>query len=148
MNTSRITLVLPPGGSGTLTCLDTSWRITRAAAGVTMDPANTLSGIQQRLDRLGYHVRAPGARNAGIDNRLGPITEEAILRFQADYRPQPGAPAAAVNRLQVRGEWTANASPTYAADLQQYNGGAAVVPNPSVTDSQALQAALVTKVGV
>jgi hypothetical protein len=145
--TGKITLILPPGESGTLTCFGTSWRVVRAPTGVQMEAANTLRGVQQRLDRLGYHLRSPGAQGPGADGILGKNTETAVLRFQADYRPSAGAPAAANHALKVRGECLPNTAARYTSNLQQYNQGTAVAPNPSTADSQAVQASLVARVG-
>jgi hypothetical protein len=147
MLSGQITLNLPPNTAGTLTCFGTQWRIARVANAVNMAAANTLRGVQQRLDRLGYHLRSPGARNPGIDNTLGRRTEIAILQFQCDYRPAAGAAAPANNRLKLRGEGTNNTNAAYTGNLQRYNNGAAVAPNPSVADSAALQASLVALVG-
>lgn len=147
MNSSRITVALAPNSKGTLTCFGTSWRIARVANGVLMNPANTLQGVQERLDRLGYHLRSPGAPASGVDNIPGRITELAVLQFQVDYRPAAGAPAAAANPLKVRGEWMTNAGPVYAANLAGYNQAVPVAPNPSLADGLALQASLVAKVG-
>ncbi|HMA95934.1 MAG TPA: peptidoglycan-binding domain-containing protein [Polyangiaceae bacterium] len=145
--TGQITLMLPPGKTGTLTCFGTSWKVTRAAAGVTMSPANTLVGVQQRLDRLGYHLRNPGQKATGVDGIVGRITEEAVLRFQSDYRPAVAAPIGANSVLKVRGEWTENTDAAYTGNLQAYNANSPVAPNPSSADSQALQASLVARVG-
>jgi len=146
MLSPSITIALPVGRSGTLTAFNTEWRITRVGAGVNMEAANTLPGIQRRLDRLGYHLRAPGAANPGVDGSAGARTETAVLQFQVDYRPPAGAPAAAANRLQMRGEAMNNTDATYLGNLTAYNGAVAV-PNPSTADSAALQAALVAVVG-
>ncbi len=147
MLSGQVTLNLPPKTAGTLTCFGTEWRIRRVANTVNMSAANTLRGVQQRLDRLGYHLRSPAAENPGIDNTLGRRTETAVLQFQNDYRPAAGAPAGANSRLQLRGEWTTNANATFTGNLQRYNYGTAVAPNPSIADSAALQASLVAVVG-
>jgi len=147
MDFGRITIPLPPGSTGTLTVFGTSWQITRAAAGQAMDPAGTMRGIQQRLNALGYHLRAPGVAGAGADGAAGRLTERAILAFQVDYRPPAGAPAAAANRLNIRGEFQNN--PAIAANLNAYNnaGGGPAGVNPSAADSASLSASLVAAVG-
>jgi Putative peptidoglycan binding domain len=143
MNSGRVTIPLPPGAQGTLRAFGTTWQVRRVANGVNMDPSNQLRGIQQRLNRLGYHLRAAGAANPGIDGTLGRSTERAVLAFQADFRPvAPG------NRLQIRGEGMANNAAQFQSNLTAYAGAGAAVPaNPSAADSAALQAALVTYVG-
>ncbi len=128
-----ITLPLPPGGRGTLTVFDTSWEITRAANGVTLDGRATMRGVQQRLDRLGYHLRTPGQVTAGLDGSEGRITEAAVIAFQADFRPGSGGPA---TRLFIRGEWASN--PEITAWLDS---------NPSAADGTATQSALVAAAG-
>jgi len=145
MNSGRISIPLPPGSKGTLTVFDTSWEITRAAAGEAMDAAASLRGIQQRLNALGYHLRLPGQVDAGMDGIAGRRTESAVLAFQADYRPEAGGNPA--TRLNIRGEWTA--SPGIQGNLDWYNkdSPAFVGSNPSAADSAALQAALVSAVG-
>jgi hypothetical protein len=150
MASGRITIPLPPGQSGKLTVFNTSWRITRAAAGTNMNLANTLLGVQQRLNRLGYHLRAAGATNAGVDGVLGARSELAVLQFQCDYRPPAPPPAglgALPARLQIRGEWTSN--PGIQANLNTYNNATAAAPaaNPSAADSASLQTALRAVVG-
>jgi len=45
-----------------------------------LDPIETISGVQARLNNLGYESGA-------VDGIQGPITTEAIKRFQADYPP-------------------------------------------------------------
>jgi len=106
MNTGTIVLTLPPGGKGTLTVFDTSWELTRAANGVTLDGKTTMNGVQQRLDRLGYHLRTPGQVSPGISGAENQATEAAVIAFQADYRPGPvGGPS---TRLFIRGEWNSN----------------------------------------
>jgi hypothetical protein len=137
MTSGTITISLPVGRRGVLTVFATSWQITRVAAGVNMSPVNQLLGVQQRLNRLGYHLRAAGAPNPGADGVLGGMTERAVSAFQADYRPVAAGPA---NRLQVRGEWTNNA----ALNVAQYIAGSA---NPSAADSANLQQALTAYVG-
>lgn len=145
MVSGRITLPLPPGSKGVLTVFDTSWEIQRTAAGVAMSAANTIRGVQERLNRLGYHLRFAGQTSSGVDGVAGKHTEKAILAFQAAYQPPaplpPGAPAA---RLQVRGEWTAN--PGIQADLDTYNGAVGSA-NPSAADGASFQSALVAIVG-
>jgi hypothetical protein len=147
MASGRITIPLPPGSTGTLTVFGTSWQVTRAAAGQAMDPAGTVRGIQQRLNTLGYHLRQPGGVGAGTDGVAGRTTERAILAFQADYRPPAGAPAAAANRLNIRGEFMNN--PAIAANLNWYNNIAGGPPgvNPSGGDSASMTASLVAAVG-
>jgi|SRR5580700_7219119 hypothetical protein len=125
-----ITLILPPGGKGTLKVFDTSWEITRAANGVALDGANTMRGVQQRLDRLGYHLRGPGQVSPGLDGIEGPRTEAAVIAFQADFRPSGPHPT----RLFIRGEWTNNPQLT-------------VVPNPSAVDGAAMRLNLVVAAG-
>jgi hypothetical protein len=147
MHNGQVTIPLPVGGKGTLQAFGTTWEITRAAAGVNMAPENQLRGVQQRLNALGYHLRAPGDPNPGVDDIHGARTERAILAFQADYRPPAGAAAPVpIVRLQVRGEWTQNTDPKYLANLQTYNKGPAP-PNPSNADGTALQQALKASVG-
>lgn len=147
MNWGTITLPLAPGASGVLTVFDTQWRITRAAVGVVISGAGGLKGIQQRLNILGYHLRAPGAVAAGIDSVNGRITERAVLSFQVDYRRPAGAPAAApAGPLRVRGEPLAN--PGIQANLDIYNRVAAgVANNPSAADAAQFQAALTAAAG-
>lgn len=147
MLSGRITIPLSPGGSGILTVFGTSWQITRVAAGVAMDPIANVRGMQERLNSLGYHLRTPGLTSAGVDGMAGRRTEGAVIAFQADYQPQPGAPAAAANRLNIRGEWMNN--PAIAANLNWYNqvGGGPANANPSGVDSGKLQAALVAAAG-
>jgi hypothetical protein len=148
MAIGRITLPLAPGKSGVLTVFDTQWRITRAALGVALNPVGSLRGIQQRLNILGYHLRAPGVAAAGIDGINGARTERAVLSLQVDYRRPAGAPAAApAGPLLLRGEAIAN--PGIQANLDFYNG---LTPppsanNPSAADSAKAQAALVAIVG-
>jgi Putative peptidoglycan binding domain len=145
MLSGRVTLPLPPAASGTLTVFNTSWEITRVGAGVTMSASNTLRGVQERLNRLGYHLRRAGARSAGVDGIAGAGTQRAVLAFQVDYR-KPAAVAAGPARLQIRGEW--DNTPSIQANLDSYNGTAAgVTPNPSATDGPQLQAGLVNIVG-
>lgn len=147
MLSGKITVALPPGATGTLTVFGTSWKITRAAAGAALTAVATLRGIQERLNILGYHLRSPGQQSSGVDGVAGRITEAAVLAFQADYRPQAGAPAAAANRLKLRGEWMNN--PGIAFNLNWYNqvGGGPAGFNPSAADSASLQAALVAAAG-
>lgn len=104
--------------------------------------APSLRGVQQRLNRLGYHLRGPGRVNPGVDNSLGGATERAILDFQVDYRPLVGAPAAAANRLRIRGEWNTNTG--IQANLNWYANSPPrpTPPNPSAADGRAFQAAL------
>ncbi|MBM3792069.1 MAG: hypothetical protein FJW35_17205 [Acidobacteria bacterium] len=142
MNSGRITIPLPLGGRGTLTAFGTTWQISRAANGVNMSPVNQMRGVQQRLNRLGYHLRRPGAQSAGIDGALGRRTEHAVLCFQVGYRQAAGGPA---TRLQVRGEWTNNAAADYQNNLNRYNGAA--VANPSNADGTSFRQALATYVG-
>jgi Putative peptidoglycan binding domain len=145
MSTGRVTLPLAPGTSGTLHAFDTEWRITRPAAGVVLSAANSMQGVQQRLNVLGYHLRTPGAANPGIDSIYARITERAVLSFQVDYRLPAGAPAGSpAGPLRVRGEWTAN--PGIQVNLNKYNGGP--TPNPSGADGTAVQQALVAFVGM
>lgn len=133
MASGTITLPLPPGGKGTLTVFDTKWEITRAANGVALDAANSMHGVQQRLDRLGYHLRSPGQVSAGLDGIEGRITEAAVIAFQADYRPSAGS------RLFIRGEWTNNPEITFLLDP--------VPGNTTVADGTATRNALVAAAG-
>jgi hypothetical protein len=143
----RVILPLAPGSSGVLTIFDTQWRITRAAAGVALSGVGGIQGVQQRLNILGYHLRAPGAAAAGIDNLNGAKTERAVLSFQVDYRRPAGAPGASpAGPLVVRGELASN--PGIQGDLDSYNGvPAGTAANPSAADSALVQAALVAIVG-
>ena len=147
MLSGRITIPLSPGSSGVLTAFGTSWQITRVAAGIAVDPVANIRGMQQRLNMLGYHLRTAGLTSAGVDGLAGRRTEGAVIAFQADYQPQPGAPAAAANRLLIRGEWMNN--PAIAGNLNWYNqvGGGPPNANPSGVDSVNLQAALVAAAG-
>lgn len=148
MASGKITLPLAPGSTGVLTVFDTQWRITRAAVGVLLSPLGTLLGVQQRLNILGYHLRAPGVAAAGLDGINGTRTEHAVLAFQVDYRRPAGAPAAVpAGPLAVRGEAIAN--PGIQGNLNRYNR---VVPppnanNPSAADALLVQTALVAIVG-
>jgi peptidoglycan hydrolase-like protein with peptidoglycan-binding domain len=111
-----------------------------------MSASATLQGVQQRLNRLGYHLRGPGALNPGIDGSYGQRTERAVIAFQVDYQtPAPVPVGAPVGPLKVRGEWTNN--PNIQAALNSYNGGGAAA-NPSAADGTALQNALVAIVGM
>ena len=85
-----------------------------------------MRGVQQRLDRLGYHLRSPGQVSAGLDGIEGRITEAAVIAFQADFRP-----TGAGKRLFIRGEWDSNPEV-----------GAMLDSDPSATDGAATQAAL------
>jgi hypothetical protein len=148
MALGRITLPLAPGSSGVLTVFDTQWKITRAAIGVTMSAVGGVLGIQQRLNSLGYHLRAPGAAAAGADNVNGGRTERAVLSFQVDYRRPAGAAVGSpAGPLRVRGEVASN--PSIQANLDNYNHSPPAPPaaNPSAADSAQLQAALVAIVG-
>lgn len=145
MISGRITVPLAHGGTGTLTVFDTSWQITRVAAGVAMDPVGTVKGIQQRLNALGYHLRNAGTKAPGVDGVAGRRTENAVLAFQADYRPAAGAAAAVNNRLKIRGEWLSD--PAITPNLNQYTVTVALQNNPSATDSASFQAALVVAAG-
>ena len=117
MNEGTITVPLPPGGKGTLTVFDTKWELTRAANGVTLDAKTTMRGVQQRLDRLGYHLRQPGQVSPGLDGTEGHITEAALISFQADYRP--GVAGGSPGRLLIRGEWNSNPEITFLVDSNQ-----------------------------
>jgi len=111
-----------------------------------MSGAGTLQGVQQRLNALGYHLRAPGRTDPGIDSQYGARTERAVLSFQIDYRQPAPAPAGSpAGPLRVRGEWTAN--PGIQGNLDAYNGAAGSA-NPSAADGAALQQALVAIVGM
>jgi hypothetical protein len=148
MTSARINVPLAPGSSGTLTVFDTQWKITRPAAGAVMSVSTGVQGIQQRLNALGYHLRAAGATAPGIDSANGPKTERAVLSFQVDYRKPAGAPAVApAGPLRVRGEMIAN--PGMQGNLDFYNGNAApgTTANPSAADSALTQAALVAAAG-
>jgi len=139
--TGVVTIDLPPGKKGKLKAFDTEWELTRRANGVSMRSANSVRGQQQRLNRLGYHLRRPGSAHSGVDGSLGRRTELAIIQFQADYRPAAGG-----NRLNIRGEGAANTDAKYTGNLTRY-GRAAALPNPSTADSAALRAALIRYVG-
>jgi hypothetical protein len=141
----RITIPLPPGSRGILRAFGTTWEIRRAARDEHMAAVNTLRGVQQRLNRLGYHLRRPGAANPGTDNILGRRTELAVLQFQNDYTPPVGAPAAASNQLKIRGEWVSNTHATFQGNLNRYNGAAC--PNPTAADSSRLRASIRARVG-
>jgi len=145
MNSGSITISLPPGSSGVLTAFETAWEIRRAARGVQMTPVDQMRGVQQRLNRLGYHLRAPGAIGAGIEGIWGRRTEIAVLQFQNDYVPPHGAPPAAANQLRIRGEWTQNTNAAYVNNIAAYHCG--TCPNPSSGDGNALRAALRARVG-
>ena len=144
----RISLPLAPGSTGVLKIFDTEWEIRRAAVGVTMSASGSLQGVQQRLNALGYHLRAPGVSAPGIDSTYGARTERAVLSFQVDYERPAAAPAAApAGPLKVRGEWTNNAN--IQGNLDNYNGvAAATAANPSAADGLAVQNALVAIVGM
>lgn len=45
-----------------------------------LDPLETVSGVQGRLNNLGY-------ASGPVDGIAGPITEDAVRAFQADYPP-------------------------------------------------------------
>jgi len=135
----RIVLPLPANRSGVLEIFSTTWQITRVAAGVNMTPANQLRGVQERLNRLGYHLRTPGNASSGVDNVNGARTEAAVLAFQVQYRPTGGAGTPA-SRLHVRGEWTQNTGANYVANL---NGAA----NPSNGDGTNFRNGLIAYVG-
>lgn len=142
MISGRITVPLAHGATGILTVFDTSWQIARAAVGVAMDPVGTVKGVQQRLNALGYHLRAAGTKAPGVDGVAGRRTENAVLAFQSDYRPA----VAANKRLPIRGEWMNNAAIT--ANLNQYTVTVALRnTNPSAADSANFQAALVAVAG-
>jgi hypothetical protein len=141
MNSGTITISLPKGQKGVLEVFRTQWEIRRAGAGVFMTAVNQLRGVQQRLNRLGYHLRQPGAESPGVDNSYGRRTEHAILQFQNDYRP-----TGVGSRLNIRGEWTSNTDPKYTGNLTTYGRGGAS-PNPSSADGPALQTAIRTLVG-
>jgi|GEM_PF-3008679 len=149
MDSGRITISLPPGSRGILTAFGTSWEITRAGRGENMTPVNQLRGVQDRLNRLGYHLRKPGEEKAGVDNMPGRRTEHAILQFQVDYLPPVGAPVPASQQLHVRGEWTDNTHVTFRGNLDGYDGNPPC-PNPTTGptgDGAAFQAALRARVG-
>ena len=143
MRSGRITLPLALGGRGTLSVFGTEWEITRQADGVNMAPVDELLGVKQRLDRLGYHLRKPGAEGSGVDGPLRRRTEHAILCFQADYQPTGSGPP---RRLQVRGEWTQNPAAQYQSNLTEYNNHV-TAPNPSAADGEAFRRALAAYVG-
>jgi hypothetical protein len=145
MNSGGITISLPKGSKGILEAFGTTWEITRMGPGVSMSPVNQLRGIQQRLNRLGYHLRKPGEESDGVDNIWGRKTEHAILQFQIDYVSQPGAPAPANQQLHIRGEWNSNTNATFQGNLDRYNNN--ICPNPTAADSAALQAALRAIIG-
>ena len=157
MNGGRIFVDLPLGRKGVLTVFDTSWELSRSAIGVNMSAANTLTGVQQRLNRLGYHLRRPGNTTPGIDGNWGRLSEIAVVQFQVDYTPSGGAPAAAANKLPVRGEWTANTNAAYTNNLFYYlysawppavaNPAQPAPANPTATDAANLAASLQAQVG-
>lgn len=145
MTSGRLTVSLPPGAKGTLQVFGTTWEITRVAAGTAMTPVDQLRGVQERLNRLGYHLRAAGYNHSGIDGRAGARTEHAILQFQNDYSPPVGAPPAAANMLHVRGEWTENTDASYVANIRAYHCNTCA--NPSMDDGIAFRAAVRATVG-
>ena len=95
---------------------------------------------------LGYHLRAAGERDPGINNHNGPLTERALIAFQLDYRP-PAALGANVPQgpLRVRGELGAH--PEISQNLDAYKSGNGRALNDSAKDSAQTQAALSATVG-
>jgi len=43
-----------------------------------LDPVTELTGVQDRLNHLGY-------RSGSVDNKMGPLTRAAVMRFQDDH---------------------------------------------------------------
>jgi hypothetical protein len=136
----RIILPLASNRSGVLEIFGTSWQVTRVAAGVNMTAVNQLRGTQERLNRLGYHLRSPGSSSSGIDNVNGARTEAAVLAVQSAYTPT-GAAGAPANRLQIRGEWTQNNGANYQNNI----GGAG--NNQSAADGTNFRNGLTAYVG-
>jgi hypothetical protein len=141
MESGCIAISLSPGSRGTLTAFGTTWEITRVGRGVNMTPVNQMRGVQERLNRLGYHLRRPGDEKTGVDGALGRRTEQAVLQFEVDYVPPGVPPPGATNQLHVRGEWNQNIDATFLGNI----GNPAV--NPSTNDGAAFQAALRARVG-
>jgi len=73
----KVTVQLRSGQTARLTVMGTEYRLRLRR---TLEPVNQMRGIQRRLNMLGYHA-------GDEDGNLGPITEHAVLNFQADNNP-------------------------------------------------------------
>jgi peptidoglycan hydrolase-like protein with peptidoglycan-binding domain len=83
----RIDVRVAAGGSATVQLMFNGRVV--AEYTVTVDPTvpdavTTVTGQQQRLRMLGYHIGHSGTDADGVDGTLGALTESAILDFQAD----------------------------------------------------------------
>jgi hypothetical protein len=153
MVNGRVTLDLPPGASGMLTAFETTWKIVRKATYSSIEAANSMVGVQRRLNALGYHLRSPGDRLDGLSNQYGQKAERAVLSFQVDYRQPVPAPAGSpAGPLRVRGEWAYNDDLTVRMAVYNDVTGPqtlfiAETLNQSLMGGAELQAALVAIVG-
>jgi hypothetical protein len=76
-NDGKIIIRIPAGQYASVKIMGTEYKIRRQPV---LKAKNTLKGVQQRLNLLGY--------NAGyIDGIMGPKTEYAVLNYQADNNP-------------------------------------------------------------
>lgn len=83
----RVDVRVPVGGSSTLQIMVGGSVIAEYQITVDSgapDAVTTLTGQQQRLRMLGYHVGHTGTDGNGVDGVIGAASESAILDFQAD----------------------------------------------------------------
>jgi Putative peptidoglycan binding domain len=97
----RIDVRVPVGGSATLQLMFNGTVATEYTVTVdtgTPDAVTTVTGQQQRLRMLGYHIGHSGTDGDGVDGMIGALTESAILDFQADQETLTDAVVGPVTR--------------------------------------------------
>jgi Putative peptidoglycan binding domain len=83
----RVDVRVPVGGTSTLQLMSSGTVAAEYQITVddgTPDAVTTLTGQQQRLRMLGYHIGHTGPDSNGVEGTLNAATESAILDFQAD----------------------------------------------------------------
>lgn len=73
----KVTIRLGAGEVANLNIMGSTYEI---RARTSLEPVTQLRGVQRRLNMLGYNAGA-------VDGIMGPITEHAVLNFQADNNP-------------------------------------------------------------
>jgi len=78
----KIRVSLIPTLSYTLNVLGTNYSVSLDTN--AMDGLTTLTGQQQRLRALGYHIGNSGATADGVDGAMSVAVDRSILAFQSD----------------------------------------------------------------